>query len=131
MKKHIEIPEVKGVYVAAVREKNEEFRSLDWNTYIINDKNVSLDMVLIVARGYDDKDTTSIMRHSLKVLPAKSFAKIEFIQDEVLRLNNEFQISFFEENRIYEKKFLFKKNSIKESAAGPLPVIPSAGVLAE
>lgn len=130
MKKHIEIPEVEGVYIAAVREKNEAFRSMDWNAYLINEKNVPLEMVLIVARGYDSKDKTSTMRHSIKVLPARSFAKIEFLQDEVLRLNNEFSVTFFEGNRMYEKKFIFKKNSIKESAACPLPVMPSEGILA-
>lgn len=131
MKKNINIPKVKGVYVAAVREKNEEFRSMEWNAYIINDKTTPLEMVLIVARGYDDKDTTSTMRHSIKVLPAKSFAKIEYLQDEVLRLNNEFLVSFFENNRMYEKKFTFRKNTIKETKVGELPVIPQKGVLAE
>lgn len=131
MKKDIEIPEVTGIYVAAVREYNEAFRSHEWNAYIINDKPVPVEMVLIVARGYDEKDTTSTMRHSIKVLPAKSFAKIEFMQDEVLRLNNEFLVSFFEGSKMFEKRFLFKKNEIKEAAASGLPVMHQEGILAK
>jgi hypothetical protein len=131
VKKDIEIPEVEGVYVAAVREENKAFRSQDWNAYLINDKNMPIEMVLIIARGYDGKDLTSTMRHSIKLLPAKSYAKIEFMQDDVLRLNNEFLVTFFEDNRMYEKKFTFRKNTVKEGAAAKLPVIPEKGILAE
>lgn len=130
MKKDIEIPDVSGVFVAAVRQKNEAFRSMDWNAYIINDKNVPLEIILIVTRGYNNSDVTATMRHSIKVLPAKSYAKIEFLQDEVLRLNNEFLVSFFEDNKMYERKFVFPQDSITEAAAVNLPVMNLKGVLA-
>ena len=100
MKKDIEIPRVTGVFVAAVREENKEFRSMDWNAYLINEKNVPLEMVLIVARGYDGKESTSTMRHTIKVLPAKSFAKIEYMQDDVLRLR---------ETRCMKSAFFFQR----------------------
>lgn len=131
MKKDISIPEVEEVYVAAVREENKEFRSRDWNAYIINNKNVPLEMVLIIARGYDSKNATSTMRHSIKVLPAKSYAKIEFMQDDILKLKNEFLVTFFDGNRMSEKQFSFSKNSIKESAVEALPVMQEKGILAQ
>lgn len=131
MKKDIEIPVVEGVYVAAVREENKTFRSQDWNAYLINDKKVPIEIVLVIARGFDGKDLTSTMRHSIKLLPAKSFAKIEFMQDDVLRLNNEFLVTFFEDNKMYEKKFVFRKNTVKEAAVVKLPIIPEKGILAE
>lgn len=129
MKKDIDIPRVEGIYVAAVREKNEEFQSMDWNAYLINDKETPIDTVLIVTRGYDDKDVTSTMRHSIKELPPQSFAKVEFLQDEVLKLNNEFSVSYFSEGKMFHKKFVFRKNSINEKALQELPVIPKKGVL--
>lgn len=129
MKKDIDIPWVEGIYVAAVREKNEEFQSMDWNAYLINDKETPIDTVLIVTRGYDDKDVTSTMRHSIKELPPQSFAKVEFLQDEVLKLNNEFSVSYFSEGKMFHKKFVFRKNSINEKALQELPVIPKKGVL--
>ncbi|WP_424492629.1 hypothetical protein [Salinimicrobium sp. GXAS 041] len=131
MKKDIEIPEVENVYVAAVREFNEEFRTDEWNVYLINDRETEIEMVLIVARGESTKKKTSVMRHKLKKLPARSFAKIEFIQDEVLQLDNEYLVTFFAENKMYERKFSFKKNSVSESRAGDIPVIPKKGVLAK
>ncbi|MCP9199159.1 hypothetical protein MKO06_04515 [Gramella sp. GC03-9] len=130
MKKDIEIPEVKDVYVAAVREFNEEFRADEWNVYLINDSNKELEMVLIVSEGHDKKKKTSVMRHRLERLPAKNFAKIEFIQDDVLSLNNEFKISYFIGNQMLDKTFKFSKNSIKESAL-QIPIIPKKGILAK
>lgn len=131
MKKDIEVPEVKGVYVAAVREENKEFRSMDWNAYIINELGEPLEMVLIVTKGFDQIRSTSKMRHSIKILPAKSFAKIEFLQDEVLALNNEFSVTYFAEGKMYEKTYTFRKHTIKERKAVKLPVMENKGILAE
>lgn len=131
MKKDIQIPLVTEVFVAAVLEENKEFQSMDWNAYIINSKSIPLEMVLIVSRGFDIKNTTSTMRHSIKILPARSFAKIEFMEEGVLGLENEFLVTFFEENRMQEKKFVFNKNSIKESGLESLPIMEHKGILAK
>lgn len=130
MKKDIEIPEVEGVFVAAVLEDNQEFQSRDWNAYLINSKPVPLEMVLIVSRGYNNKSSTATMRHTVKVLPARSYAKIEYLQDEVLRLNNEFLVTFFEGNKLFEKTFTLDKDSVKEKNVKNIPVMPVKGILA-
>lgn len=129
MKKDIEIPEVTDVFIAAVREKHEEYGSLDWNAYLINDRPQAIEGVLIVSKGYDGKKETSTMRHSISELPPQSFAKVEFLQDEVLKLNNEFSVSFFAEGKMFHKKFVFTKNSINEKALRELPVMQKNGVL--
>ncbi|APG60699.1 hypothetical protein [Christiangramia salexigens] len=131
MKKDIKIPEVKDVYVAAVKEFNKEFQADEWNVYLINNGEKDLEMVLIVSKGFDKKRETSLMRHKLEKLPSKTFAKIEFVQDEVLELNNEFKVSYFMDSKMYDKKFSFKKHSIKETSLGEIPIIPLKGVLAE
>jgi hypothetical protein len=130
LKKDIEIPEVKDVHVAAVKVLNEEFNAYEWNVYLINNTNLPLEMVLIVSKGFDKKRETSLMRHKIEVLPAKNFAKIEYLQDEVLQLNNEFKVTYFEGSKMMEKTFLFKPNTIKESIATMIPVIPEKGILA-
>ena len=88
-------------------------------------------MALIVSKGYDEKKQTSVIRHKLEKLPSKSFAKIEFIQEEVLALNNQFQVTFFADGKMFEKKYLFRKNSVNEKAIREIPIIPNKGVLAE
>ncbi len=131
MKKDIEIPEVKDVHVAAVKVFNEEFEAYEWNVYLINNTNEALEMVLIVSKGFDKKRETSLMRHKVEVLPAKNFAKIEYLQDDVLQLNNEFKVTYFQDSKMMEKTFLFKPNTIKESVAAEIPIIPEKGILAK
>jgi len=72
MKKDITIPEVKDVHVAVVREQHIEYKTQDWNAYIINNSDDDLDTVLIVTRGYNDKKITPVMRHTIAKLPARS-----------------------------------------------------------
>ncbi|MFK5957528.1 MAG: hypothetical protein QM495_01525 [Lutibacter sp.] len=131
MKKDIPIPEVTNVFIAVVKEYNEEFQCDDWNAYIINNKEVALEMVLIISKGYDE-DTlleTSIMRKKIEILPSKSFAKIELIQGEVVTISNFFNVTFFENNKMYDKKYLFKKGTIKESALRTIPLLNKRGIL--
>ena len=129
MRKDIEIPVVENVHIAAVREKHEEYKSLDWNAYLINNRKEALEGVLIVSRGYDGQKQTSTMRHTIAELPPQSYAKVEFLQEDVLQLNNEFSVSFFAEGKMFHKKFIFKKNSINEKALRELPVMQKKGIL--
>ncbi|PCH52774.1 MAG: hypothetical protein COC22_03580 [Flavobacteriaceae bacterium] len=131
MKKDLQIPEVTNVFIAVVKEYNNEFKCEDWNAYIINNKEVAIEMVLIVSKGYDEDKLleTSIMRKKIEKLPAKSFAKIELLQDEVLTISNFFNITFFEGNQLFYKKYLFKKGSLKEGALRNIPLLNKRGVL--
>ncbi len=130
MKKDIEIPEVKDVYVAAIHEFNEKYNTTDWNAYIINDGQEPLEMVLITVQGYDTTNITSYMRHKIEVLPAKGFAKIEFMEDSVLKLNNFFSVTYFLNNKMYEKRWEFPAHSIQEDNAIMLAVMNKKGILA-
>ena len=43
-------------------------------------------------KGYDEDNLTetAVLRHNIDKLPAKSFAKVELLQDDVLKLSNFF-----------------------------------------
>lgn len=129
MKKDIDIPKVENVYMAVVNEYNEIYKTNDWNAYIINDKNIDLEMLLILTKGYSETKVTSTMRHKLDKLPAKSYAKIELLQEDVLQLNNEFKVTFFESNKMFDRTFLFRKNTINAKAFQKIPVMGVKGVL--
>ncbi|TYA74365.1 hypothetical protein [Seonamhaeicola marinus] len=129
MKKDIEIPVVEGVYVAVVNEYNDIYKTQDWNAYIINDKDVDLDMVMIVTSGYSEKKKTSVFRKKLDRLPKKSYAKIELMQEDLFELNNTFKVSFFEGNKMFDKTYLFRKNTINLKALQPIPLMAVKGVL--
>jgi hypothetical protein len=129
MKKDIIIPEVKDVYIAVVQEEHPEYKTQDWNAYIINNTDKDLETVLIVSQGYNDKKMTPPMRHTITMLPARSYAKIEYLQERVLELNNSFKITFFEGNQMYDKIYLFRKNTINEKALQTIPLMQLKGVL--
>jgi hypothetical protein len=129
MKKDIVIPNVEGVYVAVVNEYNTIYKTQDWNAYIINEKDVDLDMVLIVTSGYSETKTTSIFRKKLDKLPKKSYAKIELMQEDLFALNNTFKVTFFEGNTMFDKTYLFRKNTINLKALQPIPLMDARGVL--
>ena len=131
MKKDIKIPEVNDVFMAVVKEYNNDFQCEDWNAYIINNKEVVIEMVLIVSKGYDQDtlDETSLMRHKIDKLPAKSFAKVELMQEAVLKLSNFFNVTFFEGNKMFDKKYLFEKGTIKEGALRNIPLLNKRGIL--
>ena len=131
MKKDIQIPKVTNVDIAVVYEYNDIYKTDDWNVYLINKKEVDLEMVVVVSKGYSDTKTTSIFRKKIDVLPANSFAKIELIQPELFALNNQFQVTFFEGNTLYDKTFTFKANTIKEGALRRIPQLEKRGVLAK
>lgn len=130
MKKDIDIPEVKDVYVAAVFELNEDYNTHDWNIYLLNDGTTPIETVLIVAQGYDDTDMTSPMRKSIALVPAKGFAKVEYIDESVFKLDNFFTITYFLGNKMYDKRFELPRFSITEDNAVMLPVLRKKGVLA-
>lgn len=129
MKKDIQVPKVEGVYIAVVNEFNEGYKTQDWNAYIINDKDVDLEMVLIVTTGYSEEKITSTFRKKLDVLPKKSYAKIELMQEELFALNNSFKVSFFEGNKMFDKIYLFRKNTINLKALQAIPLMEARGVL--
>ena len=50
------------------------------------------------------------------------------IQPELFKLNNQFQVSFFVENQLYDKTFLFPKNTIKEGSLRMIDSIKKRGI---
>lgn len=133
MKKDIQIPTVNNVFMAVVKEYNEEFKCDDWNAYLINDKDTAIEMAIIVSKGYDEDKMieTSLMRKTIQELPAKSFAKIELVQPELFKLTNFYNVTFFEGNQMMEAKFIFEKNTIKEGALRYIKQLNKEGIIAK
>lgn len=47
----------------------------------------------------------------------------------ILELNNEFYVTFFAEGKLFEKKFVFRKNTINDRALQDIPFMDARGVL--
>ena len=131
MKKDIIIPEVSGIEMAIVYEYNDIYDTNDWNVYLVNNSDARLEMVVIVSKGYGSKKISSVMRKKIDVLDAQSFAKVEWMQPELFKITNLFQVTFFINNRLYDKAFTFKENTIKEGGLRMIPEIKKRGILAK
>jgi hypothetical protein len=132
MKKDLPQNIVEDIFLAVVLE-SETPESKEWNVYLINMKDEVIETVLITSTGYGIKDgedvKTSTLRHSIPQVGAKNFAKIEAIDEQVFGLNNEFWISYYMGNNIFDKKFIFLPESIVESNFIKIPVINKPGVM--
>jgi hypothetical protein len=133
MKKDIDrnIPKVKNVYIVASYELNSIFKVDEWTIYIVNDTTEALETVLVVSKGESDAKTTSILRKKLDVLPIKAFAKLEFLHEDVLEVDNIFQVTYFLKGKLLHKDFKFPKYSLKPEAVVDLPLLNSKGIIAD
>ncbi|MCF2876041.1 MULTISPECIES: hypothetical protein [Tenacibaculum] len=129
MRKDIEIPVVTNVEIAVVLDKNEKDNSDEWGVYIINRKEVAIEMVVIVSQGFSDTKTTSLFRRKIDVLPANSYSKFEVMQPELFALDNRFQVSFFENNQLQDKTFIFQAETIQEGFLRDIDILGKKGVL--
>ena len=133
MKKDISIPEVKNVHVAAVKETNAHQEEV-WNVYVVNNQNQMIEGVMVTSKGYSDDPNgaqvkTSVMRHVIGNVPAKTAAKIELITEDVFTINNEYWITFFEDDKLMDKKFIFGAHTITEVLYEDVPVMAVKGVV--
>lgn len=133
MQKDISIPEVKNVFMAAIQEWNDDFLANVWNVYLVNDSDDQMHDIMVVSKAFGtlngEMRKTSLLRHALVEMPPVSAVKIEMIEDSVLALNNEFMLTFFIGNTLYDRKYTFVANSIKEENTEEVPHLWKPGVI--
>ena len=133
MKKDIIIPEVENVFLAAVQEWSDDFMGKVWYAYLINDSDFLIESVMIVSKAFGtlegEMKKTSLLRHAFVAVPPVSVMKIEMIEKSVLALNNEFMLTFFIGDKLYDKKYIFKAQSINEAAVEEVPILFVDGVI--
>lgn len=133
MKKDIIIPEVENVFLAAVQEWSDDFMEKVWYAYLVNDSDFLIESVMVVSKAFGTIDgemkKTSLLRHAFVEVPAVSVVKIEMIEKSVLVLNNEFSVSYFIGNKMYDKKFIFKANAMNEQELEEVPILFVDGLI--
>lgn len=126
----IEIPKVENVYVVAINEWNEEMTSRQWNVYLINNRKNLISTVLVMSRGRSEDHKTSTLRHLLGDVPPQTSAKVEMVMENILGFTNEYLLTFFDENKLFEKRFVFEPYAINEKNIVKLPVLEEEGIMA-
>lgn len=127
-------PKVEGVAFAVVEQLNEENEKV-YNVYLLNLRDDIMEGIIVTSQGYGNNVNTgetvrtSKLRHSLELLLPNEAAKIEPIIEEVFGLSNEYWISFWVNEVLYDKKFVFLAESISQENMKVLPIIGEKGVM--
>lgn len=134
MRKDIPDPKVEGVAMAVVREKDEDGEDA-WYVYLINRNDHALENVLVSSRGYGEiageNRRTSELRHHLERLGPKSWARIERIVEDVFALSNQYWLSFYVGEQLFDKKYIFLAGSIDTVHFTTIPLMEAKGVMIE
>ena len=127
MRSDIEFPTVEEVYMAITKEESM------WRVYLINRSEYLLDTILITSKGYGEKNgekqRTSTMRHAIPKLEKGEYALIEPIDPEVFHLTNEYWLSYYIGEQIYDKKYLFLPDTIRVENLSKIDELDFPGVL--
>ena len=127
MKKDIHIPLVSNIAIAIVKESEE------WYAYLINQNSFSLENVLISSKGYgtihEKPKKTTFFSHYLGTIMGKSYQKIEMMCKDVFGLTNEFLLTYYLDNVIHDKKYIFLPESILIENKTKLPLMNKLGIM--
>lgn len=127
-------PKVENVAVAVVQEKNEENQN-EYNVYLLNLRDDIMEGIIITSKGYGinvttgEKIVTSTLRHCIEIMLPNEAAKIEPIVEEVFGLSNEYWVSFWVNDVMYDKKFVFVAESINEKNIKSIPILGAKGII--
>lgn len=128
----IKIGEVKNVTLAVARKKNEGGND-EWKVYLINNNDFPIENTLVASKGYGEKDgetqKTSILRHFLDTILPNSATLIEPIDPALFHLHNEYWVSYYIGKQIFEKRFVFVPDAIKEENLSYIKELEMEGVL--
>lgn len=133
MKKDIEIPKSENVFIAAINEWNDDFQENTWYAYLVNENPSPLEMAIVVSKAFgtinNEQRKTGMFRHVFAEVPANGAIKVEFLENNVLQLNNEFVVTYFLNGVLYDKMFLFRTNTINITATTDILSIDRKGVV--
>lgn len=142
-----DIPKLKvediGFAVVPRSEQNEANEASDaqspqqtielWDVYLINNKPVALEGIIVNSQGYgiddDQLQRTSNFRFFWEEMAAHSAILVEAISSEVFHLANQYWLSFRCDGRMYDRKYIFVEGSISEKYFTNIPVLDQQGVL--
>lgn len=129
-------PKVEGVAVAVVKQIGEDNATI-YNVYLINLREDIIEGIIITSEGFGvnvetgEKIKTSSLRHSMELMLPNEAAKIEPIMEEVFGMTNQYWVSFWINDTMYDKKYIFLPETIQEKNMKMIPSIGLEGVIIE
>lgn len=127
-------PKVEYVAVAVVQQFGEENHPI-YNSYLINLRDDIMEGIIITSNGYGEnvetgeKIKTSMLRHCMEILLPNEAARVEPIMEDVFGLTNEYWVSFWVNDTMYDKKFVFLPETIIEKNMKLIPILGLKGII--
>ncbi|MBT5438893.1 MAG: hypothetical protein HOH34_06140 [Flavobacteriales bacterium] len=133
MKDELKGPKVENVSVAIVEVLVENEKV--YYAYLLNLREDIMEGIIVSTTGYGenaqtgDKIRTSTLRHCIELLLPNEAAKIEPIMPEVFGLSNEYWVSFWVNDVMYDKRFVFPAESICSENMQMINTLGQKGVI--
>jgi len=133
MKDELKGPKVENVSVAIVEVLVENEKV--YYAYLLNLREDIMEGIIVSTTGYGEnaqtgqKIKTSTLRHCIELLLPNEAAKIEPIMPEVFGLSNEYWVSFWVNDVMYDKRFVFPAESISTKNMQMIEMLGHKGVI--
>ena len=133
MKDELKGPKVENVSVAIVEVLVENEKV--YYAYLLNLREDIMEGIIVSTTGYGEnaqtgqKVRTSTLRHCIELLLPNEAAKIEPIMPEVFGLSNEYWVSFWVNDVMYDKRFVFPAESICSENMKMIKTLGRKGVI--
>jgi len=134
MLKDIDFKKVTDLALAVVPDNDDDVVASDqWKVYLINLRKEPITSVMVSSEGYgtvDGKEVkTSALRQFIEHLGAEQYIAIEIITEELTLISNQFWVSFYINGQLYDKKYVFVRESISEEFYTHIPLLDKKGVM--
>ncbi len=132
MKRDIDKREVTDLGIALVPAEETKEGKL-WDVFIVNLKTSPIKNVLVNVTGRSGGDVpkghhTATLRYYFPEIAAESWSHIEAVLPEVMKLDNQYWVSFQHENYLFDKKYTVPQNPEETEDMWLIPLMGKIGL---
>lgn len=127
-------PKVEGVSLALV-ELPIEGGEPEYVVFLLNNRDDIMEGIIVASTGFGtDPKTgqeikTSTLRKGIEVMLPEEAARIEPIMPDLFGINNEYWVSFWVNDTMYDKRFIFEAGTIKPEKFKEIPQLKAKGII--
>jgi hypothetical protein len=124
---------VEGISLALV-ELPIEGAEPEYVVYMLSSREDIIEGIIVTSTGYGldamgQEIKTSTLRKGIEVMLPNEAARIEPLMPDLFGLNNEFWVSFWADDVMYDKRFVFEANTIHPKKFVAIPQLKAKGII--
>jgi hypothetical protein len=132
MIKDIKFERVEDIALAII-PLHENSGEEEWHVYLVNMKPDAIEGVLISSKGYGSLEgkevKTSTLRQFFEKVHGQDYVQVEYIDQKLFGINNEFWVSFWHHGTLFDKRYVFVTESISRDNFTAIPLVGRRGVM--